>query len=114
MLDGNASGLCVHSSGHKATTNALATQICKIFKEYNLHITGSLILPDGNRYDRIFNIGGGKCYFYAVCQGLEFFGISIDHVNLRSYVGQWLQNQHNAHFMHTHLEILRSGFYHHI
>ena len=87
---------------------------CKIFKEYNLYITGSVILPDGNRYDRIFNVGGGNCYFYAVCQGLEFFGLSIDHVQLRSNVGLWLQNQQNAHLMYTHLEILPSGLYHHL
>ena len=96
LLHANASGSCAQSVGHGEQSNAIVTQICKIFKAYNLHITGSLILPDGNRYDRIFNVGGGNCYFYAVCQGLEFFGISIDHVDLRTNVGRWLQNPHNA------------------
>ena len=114
MLDGNESGSTAQSVGHEANSNAIVTQICKIFKDYNLYITGSLILPDGNRYDRIFNVGGGNCYFYAVCQGLEFFGISIDHVHLRTLVGGWLQNSHNAQLMHTDLEILPSGLYHHL
>ena len=113
MLGGHASGSCVKSSGNDAS-KTIAAQICKIFKEYNLHITGSVVLPDGNRYDRIFNIGGGNCYFYAVCQGLEFFGLCIDHVHLRSQVGRWLQNPHNAHLLHTHLELLPSGLYHHL
>ena len=114
MLQGHASDLCVQSSENEASNKIIVAHLCKIFKEYNLHITGSLILPDGNRYDRIFNPGGGNCYFYAVCQGLEFFGLLIDHVHLRSHVGQWLQNPHNAHLMHTHLEILPSGLYHHL
>ena len=77
MLDGNVSGSCAQSVDYGADCNALATQLCKIFKEFNLHITGTLILPNGNRYDRIFNVGGGNCYFYAVCQGrsLEFLSI---------------------------------------
>ena len=54
---------------------------------------------------------GGNCYFYAVCQGLEFFGISIDHVDLRTNVGRWLQNPHNAYLMRTHLEIMSSDLY---
>ena len=114
MLEAHANGSCVLSSGNEPNNNNVAAQICKIFKEYNLHITGSVVLPDGNRYDRIFNIGGGNCYFYAVCQGLEFFGISIDHKQLRSHVGQWIQNPHNAHLMHMHLDILPSGLYHHL
>ena len=63
-------------------------------------------MPDGHTYDRIFNMGGGNCYFYSVCQGLEFFGVSIDHVELRTKVGLWIQNPYNAHLMETHLEIL--------
>ena len=114
MLDGNVSGSCAQSPHYGSDCKALATQLCKIFKEYNLHITGTLTLPDGNRYDRIFNVGGGNCYFYAVCQGLEFFGFSIDHLHLRTNVGRWLQNSDNAHLMHTHLEILPSGLYHHL
>ena len=114
MLSGNASGSRAQSVRHRANKNANATLICKISKEYNLHVTGSLILPDGNRYDRIFNVGGGNCYFYAVCQGLEFFGISIDHVHLRTNVGRWLQNPHNAQLMYTHLEIMPPGLYHHL
>ena len=114
MLDGNVIGSCAQSVDYGADCNALATKLCKIFKEFNLHITGTLILPDGNRYDRIFNVGGGNCYFYAVCQGLEFFGISIDHAHLRTNVGRWLQNPDNAHLMHTHLEILPSELYHHL
>ena len=67
MLDGNESGSTVQSVRHEANSNAIVTQIYKIFKDYNLYITGLLILPEGNRYDRIFNVGGGNCYFYAVC-----------------------------------------------
>ena len=57
MLDGNESGSTAQSVGHEGNGSAIVTQICKIFKDYNLYITGSLILPDGNRYDRIFNVG---------------------------------------------------------
>ena len=114
MLDGNVNSSSGHSMDHGADFNPLAVQLCKIFKEYNLYITGTLDLPDGNRYDRIFNVGGGNCYFYAVCQGLNFFGISIDHVQLRTNVGQWLQNPDNARLMRTNLWILPSGLYHHL
>ena len=102
ILDGNASNSSTQSVIYNANNADIATQICNIFKKYSLHITGSINLPDGNRYDRIFNVGGGNCYFYSVCQGLEFFGISIDHVELRTKVGQWLQNPYNAHLKETH------------
>ena len=92
----------------------IAQQLCNIFKAYSLHITGTIRLPDGCNYDRIFNVGGGNCYFYAVCQGLKFFGISIDHIELRTKVGRWLQNEDNAHLMTTHLEITPPGLYHHL
>ena len=59
-------------------------------------------------------MGGGNCYFYSVCQGLEFFGVSIDHVELRTKVGLWIQNPYNAHLMETHLEISPAGLYHHL
>ena len=114
MLDGNVNTSSAHIVDYGAHCNSLAIQLSKIFQEYNLHITGTLILPDGNRYDRIFNVGGGNCYFYAVCQGLQFFGISIDHVHLRTNVGRWLQDPDNAHLMHMSLEILPSGLYHHL
>ena len=65
----------------------IAKQISKIFKKYSLNITGEITLPDGCEYDRTFNTGGGNCYFHSVCQGLNFFGISIDHVELRRKVG---------------------------
>ena len=78
-------------------------QICSIFKNYSLNTTGTITLPDGHVYDRIFNVGGGNCYFHAVCQGLEFFGISIDHIELRTKVGLWLQNTDNAMLMEMQL-----------
>ena len=114
MLDGNATKPCTKSVLYKANIVDIAAKICSIFKTYNLHVTGIITLPDGNRYDRIFNVGGGNCYFYGVSQGLEFFGISMDHIQLRTRVGQWLQNPDNATFMETHLEIQPSGLYHHL
>lgn len=114
MLDGYESGSTILNVGHEANSNAIVTQIFIIFKDYNIYITASLILPDGNCYDRIFTLGGGNCYFYAVCQGLKFFGISINHVHLRTLVGVWLQNSHNARLVHTNLKILSSGLYHYL
>ena len=114
MLDGNATKSCTKSVLYEANTVDIAAQICNIFKTYNLHVTGIITLPDGNRYDRIFNAGGGNCYFYAVSQGLDFFGISIDHIQLRTRVGQWLQNPDNASLMEMQLEIQPSGLYHHL
>ena len=85
---------------HGENMHGIVKQICSIIKNYNsLNTTGTITLPDGHEYDRIFNVGGGNCYFHAVCQGLEFFGISIDHIELRTKVGQWLQNADNAMLM---------------
>ena len=114
MLEGNANKSCTESVLYDANNVDIVAQICKIFKTYNLHITGIMTLPDGNRYDRIFNVGGGDCFFYSVCQGLDFFGISIDHVKLRTRVGRWLQNVDNAILMEMHLELQPSGLYHHL
>ena len=47
-------------------------------------------------------------------QGCRFFGVSIDHRELRTRVGQWLQNPGNAQFMELRLRILPSGLYHHL
>ena len=104
------------SSGgfYGADTVDIAERLRNIFKAYSLHITGRIALPDGCNYDRIFNVGGGNCYFYAVCQGLKFFGITIDHIELRTKVGRWLQNGDNANLMQTHLEISPPGLYHHL
>ena len=114
MLDGDDNKSSTKSVLYEANNVDIVAQICNIFKTYNLHITGIMTLPDGNRYDRIFNVGGGDCFFHSICQGLEFFGISIDHVDLRTKVGRWLQNADNANLMETHLEIQPSGLYHHL
>ena len=114
IMEGNACESGTKSFSYGVNIVDIATQICNIFKTYNLNVTGMVTLPDGNRYDRIFNIGGGNCFFYSVCQGLDFFGISIDHVELRTKVGGWLQNRDNAHLMETDLELLPSGLYHHL
>ena len=114
MLDGNATESSTKTVLYEANIGDIAAQMCNIFKMFNLHVTGIITLPDGNRYDRIFNVGGGNCYFYGVSQGLEFFGISMDHIQLRTRVGQWLQNPDNATFMEMHLGIQPSGLYHHL
>ena len=114
MLDGDDNKSSTKSVLYEANNVDIVAQICNIFKTFNLHITGIMTLPDGNRYDRIFNVGGGDCFFHSICQGLEFFGISIDHVDLRTRVGRWLQNADNANLMETHLEIQPSGLYHHL
>ena len=58
---------------------------------HGLHVVGDVTLPNGIEYDRIYNVGGGDCFFLSVAQGCQFFGINIDHVELRSRVGQWIQ-----------------------
>ena len=71
--------------------------------DHGLHVVGPVTLPNGIEYDRIFNVGGGDCFFLSVCQGCQFFGINIDHVELRMRVGQWIQG--HAYLLQTHLEI---------
>ena len=70
---------------------------------YGLHVVGNVTLPNGIEYDRIHNVGGGDCFFLSVAQGCQFFGINIDHVQLRTRVGQWIQG--HAYLMETQLGI---------
>ena len=114
LLDAKASASCTQTVINEPDNADIALQICKIFKNYSLNITGTITLPDGHTYDRIFNMGGGNCYFYSVCQGLEFFGLSMDHVELRTKVGGWLQNPYNAHLMEMGLELLPADLYDHL
>ena len=72
------------------------------------------MLPDGCVYDRIYNVGGGDCFFISICQGLNFFGITMDHVELRTKVGRWLQNPSHALLMEMHLELQPSDLYNHL
>ena len=70
---------------------------------HGLHVVGHVTLPNGIEYDRIHNVGGGDCFFISVSQGCKFFGINIDHIELRSRVGQWIQG--HALLMETQLGI---------
>ena len=75
------------------TTNFITQLQYCLNKQLNhgLHVVGTVHLPNGIEYDRIHNVGGGDCFFLSVAQGCRFFGINIDHVELRSRVGQWIQ-----------------------
>ena len=70
---------------------------------HGLHVVGEVTLPNGIEYDRIFNIGGGDCFFISVAQGCQFFGTNINHIELRSRVGQWIQG--HAYLMQLQLGI---------
>ena len=70
---------------------------------HGLHVVGHVTLPNGIEYERIHNVGGGDCFFLSVSQGCQFYGINIDHVELRTRVGQWIQG--NALLMYTELGI---------
>ena len=74
-------------------------------KQFNhgLHVVGHVTLPNGIEYERIHNVGGGDCFFLSISQGCQFFGINIDHVELRTRVGQWIQG--HALLMETQLGI---------
>ena len=97
-----------------ANTVDKAMQMCNFQKQHSLYITGRLTLPDGCVYDRIYNVGGGDCFFISVCQGLSFFGITMDHVELRTKVARWLQNPSHALLMEMHLELQPSDLYNHL
>ena len=97
-----------------ANTVDKAMEICNFLKQHSLYITGTLMLPDGCVYDRIYNVGGGDCFFISICQGLNFFGITMDHVELRTKVGRWLQNPSHALLMEMHLELQPSDLYNHL
>ena len=58
---------------------------------HGLHVVGPITMPNGIQYDRIFNVGGGDCFFLSIAQGCRFFGVDINHIELRSRVGQWIQ-----------------------
>ena len=68
-----------------------------------LHVVGHVTLPNGIEYERIHNVGGGDCFFLGIAQGCRFFGLNIDHVELRTRVGQWIQG--NALLMENQLGI---------
>ena len=70
---------------------------------HGLHVVGHVTLPNGIEYERIHNVGGGDCFFLSIAQGCQFFGINIDHVELRTRVGQWIQG--NGLLMYTQLGI---------
>ena len=70
---------------------------------HGLHVVGDVTLPNGVEYERIHNVGGGDCFFLGVAQGCQFFGININHVELRSRVGQWIQG--HAFLMEAHLGV---------
>ena len=70
---------------------------------HGLHVVGTVQLPNGIEYDRIHNAGGGDCFFISVAQGCRFFGVNIDHVELRTRVAQWIQG--HALFMEDQLGI---------
>ena len=91
-----------------------ANQICNFLKQYSLYITGTVTLPDGCVYDRIYNVGGGDCFFISICQGLKFFGITMDHVELRTKVGRWLQNPDHALLVELQLELQPADLYYHL
>ena len=97
-----------------ANTVDKAMQMVNFLKQHSLYITGTLTLPDGCVYDRIYNVGGGDCFFISICQGLNFFGITMDHVELRTKVGRWLQNPSHALLMEMHLELQPSDLYNHL
>ena len=97
-----------------ANTLDTATQICNFMKQYSLNITGTVTLPDGCIYERIYNVGGGDCFFISICQGLNFFGITMDHVQLRTNVAKWLQNPDHALLMELQLELLPADLYDHL
>ena len=63
------------------------------------YVTGQKTLPNGLQCDRIYHPGGGDCYLYSVSQGCSFYGVYITHAELRTKVGQWLQNPDNALWM---------------
>ena len=80
--------------------------------DHGLHVVGSITLPTGVEYDRIFNSGGGDCFFIAVSQGCKFFGMNISHTELRSRVGQWIQG--NAYVLELQLAIQPIDLYDHL
>ena len=59
--------------------------------DHGLHVVGTVTMPNGIEYERIFNVGEGDCFFWSIAQGCQFFGVHIDHIELRSRVGQWIQ-----------------------
>ena len=93
------------SFSKKFTINFLTQVKYCLNKQLNhgLHVVGDVTLPNGIEYDRIHNVGGGDCFFLSVAQGCQFFGININHVELRSRVGQWIQG--HAYLMETQLGI---------
>ena len=56
--------------------------------DHGLHVVGTITMPNGIQYERIFNVGEGDCFFLSIAQGCQFFGVHIDHIELRSRVGQ--------------------------
>ena len=56
--------------------------------DHGLHVVGTITMPNGIQYERIFNVGEGDCFFWSIAQGCQFFGVHIDHIELRSRVGQ--------------------------
>ena len=56
--------------------------------DHGLHVVKTVTMPNGIQYDRIYNVGAGDCFFLSIAQGCRFFGVHIDHIELRSRVGQ--------------------------
>ena len=112
--DRNASESLKQGGLSVANTLDTATQICNFMKQYSLNITGTVTLPDGCVYDRIYNVGGGDCFFISICQGLKFFGITMDHAELRTKVGRWLQNPDHALLIEMQLELQPADLYEHL
>ena len=56
--------------------------------DHGLHVVGTITMPNGIQYERIFNVGEGDCFFWSIAQGCQFFGVHIDHIELRSRVDQ--------------------------
>ena len=64
-LNGKDTDSTTKSVLHEVNYVDIATHIFNIFKKYSFHITGWMDLPDGYRYNRIFNVGGGNCFSTA-------------------------------------------------
>ena len=96
------------------TTNFVTQLKYCLNKQLNhgLHVVGPVTLPNGIAYDRIHNVGGGDCFFLSIAQGCQFFGININHVELRLKVGQWIQG--HAYLMETQLGIQPIDLYEHM
>ena len=92
-LNSQPGQLCkgVQSKFSKAFTINFATQLKHCLSkhfDHGLHVVKIVTMPNGIQYDRIYNVGAGDCFFLSIAQGCRFFGVHIDHIELRSRVGQ--------------------------